>query len=97
VVVIGQTVFVKLFKDQNAIGKRILSAINFIQLLVYLLKSGLLQELMQITSLAIPVETASVQYGTTSVSRIDIAANNPDLLPIVLRQINQTLLKKIDF
>jgi hypothetical protein len=27
---------------------------------------------------AIPVEAASIQYSTTSVSRIDVAANNPD-------------------
>jgi putative ABC transport system permease protein len=43
----------------------------------------------------ISVEAASAQYGITSIARIDVAANNPDLLPVVIRQINETLLKRL--
>jgi len=95
VVVIGQTVFVKLFKDQNAIGKRIFVGNKLYTIVGVFAKIGSFAGVDADNIAAIPVETASVQYGTTSVSRIDIAANNPDLLPIVLRQINQTLLKKL--
>ena len=94
-VVIGQTVFVKLFKDQNAIGKRIFVGNKLYTIVGVFAKIGSFAGVDADNIAAIPVETASVQYGTTSVSRIDIAANNPDLLPIVLRQINQTLLKKL--
>lgn len=44
----------------------------------------------------ISVEAASAQYGIKSVSRIDIAANSPELIPLVIKQINQTLLKNLN-
>jgi putative ABC transport system permease protein len=95
VVVVGQTVFSKLFKSQNAIGKRIFVGNKLYTIVGVFAKIGSFAGVDADNIAAIPVETASVQYGTKSVARIDIAANNPDLLPIVIRQINQTLLKTL--
>jgi ABC-type antimicrobial peptide transport system permease subunit len=95
VVVIGQTVFNKFFKGQSAIGKRIFVGNKLYTIVGVFAKIGSFAGVDADNIAAIPVETASVQYGTTSVSRIDIAADNPDLFPIVLKQINQTLLKRI--
>ena len=95
VTVIGQTVVNKLFKGQNAIGKRIFIGNKLYTIVGVFAKIGSIAGVDADNLAAIPVETASVQYGTKSVSRIDIAANNPDFLPIVLRQINQTLLKTL--
>ncbi len=95
VVVIGQTVSTKLFKGQNAIGKRIFVGNKLYTIVGVFAKIGSFAGVDADNIAAIPVETASVQYGTTSVSRIDVAADNPDLVQIVLRQINQTLLKRL--
>jgi len=95
VTVIGQTVVNKLFKGQNAIGKRIFIGNKLYTIIGVFAKIGSVAGVDADNLAVIPVETASVQYGTKSVSRIDIAANNPDLLPIVIRQINQTLLKTL--
>src|ERR1035437_2067940 len=95
VTVIGQTVFNKFFKGQSALGKRIYVGNKLYTIVGVFTKIGSFSGVDADNIAAIPVETASVQYNTTSVSRIDVAAKNADLLPIVIRQINQTLQKKL--
>lgn len=95
VTVIGQTVFTKFFKGQSAIGKRIYVGNKLYTIVGVFGKIGSFAGVDADNIVAIPVETASIQYNTTSVSRIDVASKNPDLLPIVIRQINQTLQKKL--
>jgi len=95
VTVIGQSVYNKFFPGQAAIGKRIFVGNKLYTVIGVFAKIGTFAGVDADNIAVIPVETASIQYGTTSVSRIDVAANNPDLLPIVIRQINQTLLRRI--
>jgi putative ABC transport system permease protein len=95
VVVIGQTVFNKFFKGQNAVGKRMYVGTKLYTIVGVFAKIGSFAGVDADNLAAIPVEAASIQYSTTSVSRIDVAANNPDVLPLVIRQINQTLLKTL--
>lgn len=95
VTVIGQTIFNKFFKGQSAIGKRIFIGNKLYTIVGVFDKIGSFAGVDADNLAAIPVETASIQYGTNSVSRIDVAANNPDLLPLVIKQINETLLKRL--
>jgi putative ABC transport system permease protein len=95
VVVIGQTVLNKFFKGENAVGKRMYVGDKLYTIVGVFAKIGSFAGVDADNIAAIPVEAASIQYSTTSVSRIDVAANNPDVLLLVTRQINQTLLKKL--
>ena len=95
VVVIGQTVFNKFFKGQSAIGKRIYVGNKLYTIVGVFAKIGSFAGVDADNIAAIPVEAASIQYNTTSVSRIDVAVDNPDLLTLVIRQINQALLKNL--
>jgi putative ABC transport system permease protein len=95
VAVIGQTVYNKFFNGQSAIGKRIFVGNKLYTVIGVFAKIGSFAGVDADNLAAIPVETASIQYNTTSVSRIDVAADNPDLLPLVTRQINETLLKRL--
>jgi len=95
VAVIGQTIYNKFFNGQGAIGKRIFIGNKLYTVIGVFAKIGSFAGVDADNLAAIPVETASIQYGTTSVSRIDIAANSPDVLPLVIKQINQTLLKTL--
>jgi putative ABC transport system permease protein len=95
VVVIGQTVKTKFFNNENALGKRIFLGNKLYTVIGVLAKLGSFAGIDEDNSAFISVEAASAQYGINSIARIDVAANNPDLLPIIIRQINQTLLKRL--
>ncbi len=95
VTVIGQTVYNKFFKGQTAIGKRVYVGNKLYTIVGVFAKIGTFAGVDADNIAAIPVEAASIQYSTTSVSRIDVAANSPELLPIVTKQINQALLKNL--
>jgi putative ABC transport system permease protein len=95
VAVIGQTVKTKFFKDGKALGKRIFLGNKLYTVIGVISKLGSIAGIDEDNSAFISVEAASTQYGINSVARIDVAANSPELLPIVIRQINQTLLKRL--
>ncbi|MGA2911424.1 MAG: ABC transporter permease [Candidatus Levyibacteriota bacterium] len=95
VVVIGQTVKTKFFNGTTPLGKRIFLGTKLYTIVGVIDKLGSVAGIDEDNSAFIPVEAASAQYGINSVARIDIAADSPDLLPIVTRQINQTLLKTL--
>ena len=95
VTVIGQTVLNKFFKGQTAIGKRIYVGTKLYTIVGVFAKIGTFAGVDADNIAAIPVEAASIQYNTTSVSRIDVAANSPEVLPLVTKQINQALLKNL--
>jgi putative ABC transport system permease protein len=95
VTVIGQTVLNKFFKGQTAIGKRIYVGTKLYTIVGVFAKIGSFAGVDADNIAAIPVEAASIQYNTKSVSRIDVAANSPGVLPLVTKQINQALLKNL--
>jgi len=95
VVVIGQTVKTKFFNSGSALGKRIFLGNKLYTIVGVMGKLGSFAGIDEDNSAFISVEAASAQYGVSSIARIDIAANSPELLPIVMRQINQTLLKRL--
>ncbi len=95
VAVIGQTVLDKLFKGQNAVGKRIFIGNKLYTVIGVFGKIGSFAGVDADNTAIIPVELASQQYGINSVARIDVQAKSEALIPTVIRQINQTLLKRI--
>lgn len=76
-------------------GKRIFLGNKLYTIIGTFNKLGSVAGIDEDNSAFIPVEAASAQYGIKSVARIDVSANSPELLPIVIRQINQTLLKTL--
>jgi putative ABC transport system permease protein len=95
VAVIGQTVYTKFFNGEIAIGKRIFLGNKLYTVIGVLGKIGTFAGVDADNNAIIPIEIASEQYGVNTVARIDIAANSPELLPIVIKQINQTLLRTL--
>lgn len=95
IVVIGQTVNNKLFKGQNAIGKKIFLGNKRYTIVGIFAKIGNFAGVDADNIAVIPIEAASQQYGITTVARIDVAAKTQELIPTVIKQINQTLLKRL--
>jgi putative ABC transport system permease protein len=95
VTVVGQTVKNKFFNNESVIGKRIFLGNKLYTVIGVLGKIGSFAGVDADNSAFISAESASTQYGATSVGRIDIAANSPELLPLVIRQINETLSKRL--
>ncbi|HUD09531.1 MAG TPA: ABC transporter permease, partial [Patescibacteria group bacterium] len=95
VAVIGQTVKSKFFNNVNPLGKRIFLGTKLYTIVGVYGKLGSVAGIDEDNAAFISAEAASTQYGATSVGRIDVAANSPELLPLVIRQINETLLKKL--
>jgi len=95
VAVIGQTVKSKFFNNENPLGKRIFLGTKLYTIIGLYAKLGSVAGIDEDNSAFIPVEAASAQYGIHTVARIDISANSPELLPVVTRQINQTLLRSL--
>jgi len=77
------------------LGKRIFLGNKLYTIIGVMSKLGSIAGIDEDNSAFISVESASAQYGITSVARIDVSANSPELIPIVIRQINQTLLKRL--
>jgi len=95
VVVIGQTVYSKLFNNNNALGKRIFVGNRQYTIVGVLDKIGSFAGVDADNIAVIPVEVASQQYGINTISRIDISINSQALLPTVKRQIDQTLQRRL--
>lgn len=95
VAIIGQTVYSKFFKDQNAIGKRIFIGTKQYNVIGVFEKIGSFAGVDADNIAVIPIEAASQQYGINSIARIDISARNQDLLPTVKSITNKTLLRRL--
>ncbi len=95
VVIIGQTVYNKFFKGENAVGKRIFLGTKLYTIVGVLDKIGSFAGVDADNNAIIPVELASEQYGIKSIARIDVSVKSRELLPVVTKQINETLLKRL--
>ena len=95
VAVIGQTVKNKFLSNSNPLGKRIFLGTKLYTIVGVYGKLGSVAGIDEDNAAFISAEAAGSQYGITTVSRIDVAANTPELLPLVIKQINQTLSKTL--
>jgi putative ABC transport system permease protein len=95
VVVIGQSVYKKYFDGKRAIGQKI-----FIGNKTYLVvgvadKIGSFMGVDRDNMVMIPIQQVKSQFGIDRVTEIAVNANSTPLVPIVKKQIEQTLLKRL--
>ncbi len=95
VVVIGQTVYTKFFNGESALGKRIFIGNKRYTVVGVASKQGSFLGVDRDNLAYISIESAHELFGINSVTEIAVSANSPDLVPIVIRQIKQTLLKNL--
>jgi putative ABC transport system permease protein len=95
VAVIGNTVNDKFFKDTNAVGKKIFIGSRLYTVVGVLKKQGTMFGIDMDNIAYIPVTVAKEQFGQNIVSEIMVSANDKTLVPIVKKQIKDTLLKRL--
>lgn len=95
VVVIGQTIKNLFFKGQNAVGKKVYVGDNLYTVVGVANKLGSTLGIDRDNIAYIPVERAQAQFGTNIVREIAVSANTKELVPIVINQIRETLLKRL--
>lgn len=95
VAVIGDSMSTKLFDTANPIGQRIFIGNNVYTVVGVLKKQGAVFGVDRDNIAYIPIEAARGQFGQNNVSEILISAKNEALIPIVKKQIKQTLLKRL--
>ncbi len=95
VVLIGQTVWDKLFHLQDAIGKQINLAGNRYTVIGILEKKGSVFGIDQDNTVVIPITTAQRQFGVTNVNSIYISALKPEFVSLVQRRAKSILLTRL--
>jgi putative ABC transport system permease protein len=95
VAVIGQTIYNLYFKGENAVGQRIYIGDNVYSVTGVANKLGSTLGIDRDNIAYIPVERAQSQFGSNIVREIAVSANSKELVPIVINQIRETLLKRL--
>lgn len=95
VAVIGDSMSTKLFNTVNPIGQRIFIGNNVYTVVGVLKKQGAVFGVDRDNIAYIPIAAAKEQFGQNNISEILISAKNETLIPIVKKQIKQTLLKRL--
>jgi putative ABC transport system permease protein len=96
VTVLGYKAYELFFNNQNAIGKRIYVGDKQYTVVGVAEKTGTAFGGFDRDNIVyIPVELAQSQFGTTIVREIVVSANSKELIPIVIKRIEDTLLKKL--
>ena len=95
VVVVGNTVYEKFFPGQNAIGKRIYIGSKLYTIIGVAEKRGSFLGVDQDNIAYISVESAQELFGSDILTEIAITADSPELVPIVIDQTKQALLKRL--
>ncbi len=95
VVVIGNSVYEKFFPGQNAIGKRIYIGSKLYTIIGVAEKRGSFLGVDQDNIAYISVESAQELFGSDILTEIAITADSPELVPIVIDQTKQVLLKRL--
>ena len=95
VVVVGNTVYEKFFPGQNAIGKRIYIGSKLYTIIGVAEKRGSFLGVDQDNIAYISVESAQELFGSDILTEIAITADSPELVPIVIDQTKQVLLKRL--
>ncbi len=95
VVIIGQTVWDKLFNLQECIGKQVSISGTRYTVIGILEKKGSVFGLDQDNTVVIPITSAQRQFGVTNVNSIYISALKPELVTLVQKRATATLLTKL--
>lgn len=95
VAVIGKTVKDTLFKNKNPIGEKISVAGNKYTVIGVMKGRGSVFGVDQDNTIIIPITAAQRQFGVTSVNTIYLSAKQPELVPLVKKQANELLLKRL--
>lgn len=95
VTVIGYTVYTKYFKDQNPIGQKIFIGNEKYTIVGVAEKNGVSLGVDHDNVVYIPIEAARSQFGIDRLMEIIVNANSENLVPVVKKQINTLLSKKL--
>lgn len=95
VAVIGQTVKNTLFKNKNPIGEKVAISGNKYTVIGVMKARGSVFGVDQDNTIIIPITSAQRQFGVTTVNTIYLSAKQPELVPLVKKQANQVLLKRL--
>ena len=95
VATIGYSMYEKLFDKKDAIGKRIFIGSSVYTVVGVLKKQGAVFGVDRDNIAYIPISAAKEQFGQNNVSEILISAKNETLIPIVKKQIKETLLRRL--
>jgi len=95
VVILGQTVWDKLFNSQDSLEKQINIAGARYTVIGILEKKGSVFGLDQDNTVIIPITAAQRQFGVSNVNSIYITALKPELVTLVERKANTVLLSRL--
>jgi putative ABC transport system permease protein len=95
VTVLGQSVYKKFFDGKRAIGQRIFVGEKVYTIVGVADKRGSFLGIDMDNMVFIPIELVRSQFGVDRLTEIAINANSSALLPIVKKQAEETLLKRL--
>jgi putative ABC transport system permease protein len=95
VAVIGSTMYTKFFSGQRAIGKRIFIGTQTYTVVGVAEKTGITLGVDHDNVAYVPIQALRTQFGIDSITEIAVNANSLELVPVVKKQINSTLLKRL--
>ncbi|OGH06100.1 MAG: hypothetical protein A2W22_04275 [Candidatus Levybacteria bacterium RBG_16_35_11] len=93
--VIGSTVVERLFPNEDPIGKVISIGSNRYTVIATAQERGAIFGIDQDNFVGIPIGAAKKQFGVSNVTGIYMSANSPELVPIVKKQTEEVLLKRL--
>ncbi|KKP94754.1 MAG: hypothetical protein US02_C0019G0010 [Candidatus Levybacteria bacterium GW2011_GWA2_36_13] len=97
VVVLGYKVYDLFFKNQNALGKRVYVGEKQYTVVGVAEKTGTVLGAFDRDNIVyIPVELAQSQFGSTYIREIAVSANSKELVPVVIKRIESTLLRRLN-
>ncbi len=96
ITVLGYKVYEKFFNGQNAIGKRIYVGEKQYTVVGVADKTGTVLGAFDRDNIVyIPIELAQSQFGSSYVRQIVASANSKELIPVVIKRVESTLLKRL--
>ena len=95
VAVIGYSMYTKFFDKQRAIGKKIFLGNQTYTVVGVAEKTGVTLGVDHDNVAYVPIQAMHSQFGITSITEIAVNANSESLIPVVKKQIKDTLLKRL--
>ncbi len=95
VTVIGYSMYTKFFDKQRAIGKKIFLGNQTYTIVGVAEKTGVTLGVDHDNVAYVPIQAMHSQFGVDSITEIAVNANSQSLIPIVKKQIKDTLLRRL--
>ncbi len=95
VAVIGSSMYTKFFDKQRAIGKKIFLGNQTYTVVGVAEKTGVTLGVDHDNVAYVPIQAMHSQFGINSITEIAVNANSESLIPVVKKQIKDTLLKRL--